>query len=293
MELIYNSWTEKRLSLAKQHAGSIILSGRRGSGMFHAALDLAGFFLRTEHAAEHPDLCVIGHDGDPVRKETVLEAARLSEQEPVCGRKRVFIFDDAELLSAECQNVLLKTLEERLLRNVFIFVTHMPLLDTVESRSVKVDFLPVPKERLTPFREIPYYASAGTPGAYRELSEDEGFCQFLGKLPKALRNRKDLFRAMGVLNEKDYKDGPFLVTAERSRQEYLLTFLTEGLRAALLNKEGCRKELPAVFAPFTEFTREKLLHMLSACESLRKTCRVAALSKADVYIFLMKLSEEV
>ena len=64
---------------------------------------------------------------------------------------RVFILDEAHMLSVAACNALLKTLEEPPPDVHFILATTEPykLLDTIRSRSQRFDFLPVPAEVLT------------------------------------------------------------------------------------------------------------------------------------------------
>ncbi len=65
---------------------------------------------------------------------------------------RVFILDEAHMLSAAACNALLKTLEEPPPNVHFILATTEPykLLDTIRSRSQRFDFHPVPAEVLSP-----------------------------------------------------------------------------------------------------------------------------------------------
>jgi DNA polymerase-3 subunit gamma/tau len=66
------------------------------------------------------------------------------------GSRRVYILDEAHMLSRAAGNALLKTLEEPPEHVVFVLATTEPykLLDTIRSRSQRFDFHPVPSERL-------------------------------------------------------------------------------------------------------------------------------------------------
>lgn len=69
----------------------------------------------------------------------------------VGGAKRVFILDEAHMLSKAASNALLKTLEEPPEHVHFVLATTEPykLLDTIRSRSQRFDFHPVSVEALT------------------------------------------------------------------------------------------------------------------------------------------------
>jgi DNA polymerase-3 subunit gamma/tau len=64
--------------------------------------------------------------------------------------KRVFVLDEAHMLSKAAGNALLKTLEEPPEHVHFVLATteHYKLLDTIRSRSQRFDFHPVPIEEL-------------------------------------------------------------------------------------------------------------------------------------------------
>lgn len=66
------------------------------------------------------------------------------------GSKRVFILDEAHMLSKAAGNALLKTLEEPPEHVHFVLATTEPykLLDTIRSRSQRFDFHPIPVEVL-------------------------------------------------------------------------------------------------------------------------------------------------
>jgi DNA polymerase III subunit gamma/tau len=71
------------------------------------------------------------------------------------GAKRVYILDEAHMLSRAAGNALLKTLEEPPEHVVFVLATTEPykLLDTIRSRSQRFDFHPLPFEVLLEYLE--------------------------------------------------------------------------------------------------------------------------------------------
>ena len=66
------------------------------------------------------------------------------------GSRKVYILDEAHMLSRAAGNALLKTLEEPPEHVIFVLATTEPykLLDTIRSRAQRFDFLPVPSEVL-------------------------------------------------------------------------------------------------------------------------------------------------
>jgi DNA polymerase-3 subunit gamma/tau len=69
------------------------------------------------------------------------------------GSHRIYILDEAHMLSRAAGNALLKTLEEPPSHVVFVLATTEPykLLDTIRSRSQRFDFHPVPTETLVDY----------------------------------------------------------------------------------------------------------------------------------------------
>ncbi len=107
-------------------------------------------------SAKHADVQIIGlgHNGDSTearpRAEISIDQIRQVQHSanlpPFEGRHKVFIIDEAELLSIEAANCLLKTLEEPVGEVVFILLaTNERLLPaTVVSRCQLVELFPMP-----------------------------------------------------------------------------------------------------------------------------------------------------
>lgn len=281
------------IELAKKHGGSIILYGKRGSGMHYKARELASFFLGTDAIDAHPDFLEITDEEKNIRKEDVMEIVRLAGTTPVCGKCHVFLIDDAERLSAENQNVLLKTLEEKTGDNVFLLVTHRPMIDTVASRSVTVMFLPPARTAYgADCDEIAYAASCGTPGAYIEVMEDAEFRDFLEKVPAAMTDRKSLFALMGVLNEKEYKDSQFFLSASGRKIGYFFNFAAYALSKAYCRSLSGERELAEVYMPLLGLGAERLSYMLEVTEEHRNQSSGTGYGKSEFYSYLHRITEE-
>jgi len=107
-------------------------------------------------SAKHADIQILGlsHDGnstgDRPRAEISIDQIRQVQHSaslpPFEGRYKVFIIDEAELLSIEAANCLLKTLEEPIGKVVFILLTTNERLlpATVVSRCQLVELFPMP-----------------------------------------------------------------------------------------------------------------------------------------------------
>lgn len=165
IDVLLRAWRADRLP----HA--LIFAGPAGVGKATTARALATLFLcekpsgdepcgkcascRVIDAGTHPDFHVITkeliryHDKtgkskgidlsiNVIRPE-LIEPANLKA---VMGRGKVFVVEQAELMSAAAQNALLKTLEEPAGRTAIVLLTDQPdlLLQTVRSRSQMIRF---------------------------------------------------------------------------------------------------------------------------------------------------------
>ena len=91
----------------------------------------------------HADVLTI-EPGDTgvIKIDQVREAIDRTAYRPFEGRRRVVIINDADLMNADAQNALLKTLEEPPSASTFVLVTSRPdvLLPTVRSRCQRLRF---------------------------------------------------------------------------------------------------------------------------------------------------------
>src|SRR5579884_331216 len=146
---------------ARRPVHAYLLVGPRGSGVDDAARCFAATMLapdgddRVERLVlrgMHPDVVEVEPERtvisvQQVRDEIVVEAARA----PVEGDHKVIIVFEADRLSDESANALLKTLEEPPPHAHFVLVTDTPdeLLETVRSRSQRVDFAALDAHAIT------------------------------------------------------------------------------------------------------------------------------------------------
>jgi DNA polymerase III subunit delta' len=91
----------------------------------------------------HPDVLMIEpEESGSIKIGQVRQAIEQTAYRPFEGRRRVVIFEQADLIVAQGQTAMLKTLEEPPSGSVFLLVTSRPdsLLPTVQSRCPRVRF---------------------------------------------------------------------------------------------------------------------------------------------------------
>lgn len=140
---------EALASVARAPGLPVLLCGPQGSGKKTAAMDLAAALLcRSQNApcgvcpacarfkaGSHPDLHILPYEGKPVKIDQVRELRARTFLQPQEAEFKIFIICEADKLSIQCQNALLKSLEES--RSCFFILTcqnREAVLQTVRSR---------------------------------------------------------------------------------------------------------------------------------------------------------------
>lgn len=145
---------------------ALLLEGEPGSGRRTLAMQVArAVVCRAGDAGErpcgacaacvksvHPDITCLGGDGAPL---TVDAIRRLREEAfllPNESEKRVMVLADANTMTSQAQNALLKILEEPPAHVVFILTceSRVQLLETIRSRCVCLTLSPVEWEEAAP-----------------------------------------------------------------------------------------------------------------------------------------------
>lgn len=127
-------------------------SGTDFCGNCESCLKVAG--------GNHPDIRLIQATGASIGIETVRQLTREARYRPFQGACRVFIVDQAEKMTREAANSILKTLEEPAETSRIILTTAFPhqLLPTIRSRCQLFVFRPLTRDQLKNYLEIRYGA---------------------------------------------------------------------------------------------------------------------------------------
>lgn len=186
-----------------------IMNGEKGSGKKM----LAGIFAQTLQCREHgtepcmrcqsckqalslnqPDIIRVTHEKpNTISVEDIRTQLNGDIQiKPYSSPYKIYIVDEAEKLSVQAQNALLKTIEEPPAYAVILLLTTNVgmLLPTIQSRCVRLDLKPVPSELIKKYLmeqlEIPEYRAnictefaQGNVGKARRLALSENFGEML------------------------------------------------------------------------------------------------------------------
>jgi DNA polymerase-3 subunit delta' len=163
--------------------------------------------------------------GDSIGIDAVREIRNFLWQKPNVSKRRTLVLDEAEFLTAEAQNALLKITEEPPASSLIILVSSDPdgLLPTILSRIEKVYFGLVPEKEIIEWlvrdrklvsTDAKTFAkrSFGKPGLAIRLAEDEGFQKNIALAEKLLKvqpaARRDLIKE--ILEPDDFNFNKFI-----------------------------------------------------------------------------------
>lgn len=109
-------------------------------------------------SGNNPDFAEINPDGNNVKIEQIRELQRKIVEQPIISNKKVYIIDEADSMTKEAQNCLLKTLEEPPEFAVIILIgsNESNFLSTIKSRCTIIKFNSIPSEQVKNYIEQKY-----------------------------------------------------------------------------------------------------------------------------------------
>lgn len=150
----------------------------------------------------HPDFSIIIPDGNSIKIEQIREMQRKIQEKPIISNKKIYIIDEADKMTKEAQNCLLKTLEEppEFATIILIGSNESLFLDTIKSRCIILHFDPIDAKSLKTFMERNYNL---------QNIDDEILEIFQGSIGKAIELKdkiSDYIQIENVIKELNKKD---------------------------------------------------------------------------------------
>lgn len=140
------------------------------------------------NSSNNPDFQLIEPDGASIKIEQIRQMQRKILEAPIISTKKVYIIDNADLMTVEAQNCLLKTLEEppQFVTIILIGAKESNFLSTIKSRCTIIKFQDIENEDIKNYLSQNYDIS--------NVSEDmlEIFGGSIGKAEK-LRDKQELY----------------------------------------------------------------------------------------------------
>ena len=110
------------------------------------------------HSNNNPDFLYIEPDGNSIKIEQIRYLQRKIQEKPIISNKKVYIINDADKMTTEAQNCLLKTLEEPPDYSTIILIgnNENAFLNTIKSRCMIITFQPISPNLIKKYMEEKY-----------------------------------------------------------------------------------------------------------------------------------------
>lgn len=201
---------------------SYIFAGEKGSGKKLLAKLFAMTLQCEKHGKEpclqcssckkamnrnHPDIIYVSHEKpnsigiEDIREQLIADV----DIKPYIGPYKVYIVDEAEKLTVQAQNALLKTIEEPPAYAVIMLLVNngATLLPTIASRCVTLNFKPVRDEVIKKYlmeelhvpdyqAEVSVAFAQGNVGRAKQIATAEDFAEMMEAAFRILKKGKDI-----------------------------------------------------------------------------------------------------
>ena len=152
----------------------------------------------------NPDFKIIKPDGNSIKIEQIREIQDKIAEKPIISNKKAYIIDDADKMTQEAQNCLLKTLEEppEYATIILIGSNETAFLSTIKSRCIILHFEKIKDEEIAKFIREKYQieidnqnllkAAQGSIGKAIQLKEDEEIYSKIDEIISNLENADNI-----------------------------------------------------------------------------------------------------
>ena len=150
----------------------------------------------------NPDFSIIEPDGNSIKIEQIRELQKKIQEKPIISNNKVYIIDDADMMTQEAQNCLLKTLEEppEYATIILIGSNENLFLPTIKSRCMILHFEPISNENIKKYLQTELAISN---------IDDEMLDIFQGSIGKAIElkdKREEYEKIIAFVENLDKKD---------------------------------------------------------------------------------------
>lgn len=108
--------------------------------------------------AIHPDVFLIAPENGQIKVDVIRKLEESLAYKAFEGKWKIVIIDEADTLNQSAANAFLKTLEEPSDQSILVLISSMPelILTTIRSRCQKINFLPLPLNKMGKLLEHKY-----------------------------------------------------------------------------------------------------------------------------------------
>ncbi len=288
-------------SVAKAFAGMLLckelVNGTRCGSCMPCQLFLNG---------SNPDFYVIGQGGSSIGIDEIRNMQSDVIVKPMYSKRKVYLIQNAENMTVQAQNCLLKTLEEPPGYAVLILTTsnYFSLMETIRSRSLRYNFIKNNFQEVKDFlkekignenKEIDFLASYadGVIGKALELAESTEFTDIRKKTFNMLDTLSKESKLVQIFDMYDLfeknKDNVDIIF------DVMILFYRDVLACKKTGKENMlinsdKKDM--IISNASNYTTQKLIRNVECIEEARKNIKQNANYQLSIEVMLMRLQEE-
>lgn len=302
-------------------AHAYIFTGPKGIGKRMVAEAFAGILLCGERSGSracgccaccrmvengsNPDFIVIEAEGNSIGIEEIRKIQSEIIVKPLYSEKKIYLIADADKMTVQAQNCLLKTLEEPPPYAVLILTTsnYNAILETIRSRTLKYSFKKnthdeiqgiLEKKLETHLENINFVRaySDGVPGVALELAGSEEFAALREKTVE-LVFKLAKSKLVDVFTIYDFFE------ANKNNIDILLDIMLLVYRDLLVAKKSHNGNVlinsdkkDIILRNAENFSLDKLVANIEEVETARRNIKQNANYQLAIEVMLMKLQEE-
>lgn len=188
--------------------------------------------------SNNPDFMVIENDERVIKIEQIRYMNTKITEKPITSNRKVYIINNADTMTKEAQNCLLKTLEEppEYASIVLITSNESKLLNTIKSRCIKINFNKISDQEIQEFIIEQKIDNIST-------SMISFFGGSIGKLYKIKDNQTEYIKIEEIINSMDNKDLIYLLNNSEIlyKGKDIIFDLLEYINILLLNSKQIEK----------------------------------------------------
>ena len=122
---------------------TFLITGSYGVGQVFFITEVLSKIITKNNQQVNKMILSLDNDKSKIEKSEVEKAKLFLEQSPLVGDKKVLVIYDADFLSIESQNLILKSIEEPKKSSlIFLVSNYNNILSTIKSRSYIIDIKP-------------------------------------------------------------------------------------------------------------------------------------------------------
>ena len=222
---------------------SYLFMGKEGIGKKLFAKEFANEILTPKNALKidlenNPDFTFIKPEGTSIKIEQIRQMQKKIIEAPIRAEKKVYIIDDADLMTREAQNCLLKTLEEPPEFAIIILIGAIEsnFLNTIKSRCMIIKFQNISNEDIKKYLKEKYNITnisenmldifGGSIGKAENLKEKSELYNIIASLLENIQKLDfiDFLKSADILyksqdDKNDILDGINVLLLKNSKQD--------------------------------------------------------------------------